>query len=783
MLYSMKKYITYLLSFVLISGFVACTKSDDVFDPSADGRFVLRLVSNTLTRANVPDNGVGEGTNYDDNHEDDIWRVDIYFYAGDGSSAAVYHYGQDVTDGEDGNTSISEIELSSSVVSGLFPSGASTATIYVVANAPAGLLTTTSGNLPTLSALKSTTAVLASWKTSAEDDDPSSAQESFLMDGEVTFSKTDNAVEIALTRAAAKIELEISKIKESVEIEGAGNQKDVWTPVIDAKRPVTVSLSNGMRSTQLNGVYNNSNPKNTYDDSQKGYGFTPVITTDTNGKQTTTYTQTNPFYSYASDWANGANEPYLLLTVCWSKNGEDPEATYYQIPVGSIIEKKIERNTYYKVKIDVGTVGSQEESVPVPLAADYTVINWTTGQITANIKEARYLVVDQTNVVLNNLQDISVAFQSSHPVSYKIVEHTFKTVYTSSGKTWNTVLGFSTTNSEGTGYVKQTGGTTEGADGNIIGSIDFHHELDNTREDNGSSDPEKRYDYQANTVKIKVYHTDAEDAYYEYITIEQRPALYLTIEPGISGSVFVNKVQETNNSRMWDYVGEGTVNMSGNIYRITVSAFDSSSKKYIICDPRIPSNDDVFQFYKVNTNGTANTNSPVATATDAAGDNTLTGYRATIEGDASEKYVAPEFIMASAYGHYQPTWNNMYAKTSTKYRCAGYQEAGYPAGRWRIPTPSELEVIGRLCSEGKIESIFNDGTAYMSSNGPYTYHSGSFTKAGGLDAATGSVRCVYDTWYWKDKLTGDNVTKFIWAAEGDMEENIGNKKQYLAPVQ
>ena len=752
----MKKYITYLLSFVLISGFVACTKSDDVFDPSADGRFVLRLVSNTLTRADVPDNGVGKGTNDDKNHEDDIKRVDIYFYAGDGSSAAVYHHGQKVTDGEDGNTSISEIELSSGVMGGLFPSSSSSsspATIYVVANAPEGLLTT-SGTLPSLAELKGTTAVLNAWSTSTG----SSAQELFLMDGEVTFSKSDVEVDIALTRAAAKIELEISKIKESVVIEGAGGS-DTWTPVIDANHPVTVSLSNGMRSTQLNGVYNNSNPKNAYDDSQKGYGFTPVITTDTNGKQTTTYTQTNCFYSYASDWANGANEPYLLLTVCWSKNGEAPEATYYQIPVGSIIEKKIERNTYYKVKIDVGTVGSQEESVPVPLAADYTVINWTTGQITANIKEARYLVVDQTNIVLNNLQDISVAFQSSHPVSYEIVEHTFNTVYTSSGKTWNTVLGFSTTNSEGTGYVKQTGGTTAGADGNIRGSIEFHHELDNTREANGTSDPATRYDYQANTVKIKVYHTDAEDAYFEYITIEQRPALYVT-SYGLTSSTVIINGSSSGGSGEWYYV-RGSASASANHYTVNVSAFDSSTSQYIICDPREPANNNNFTFYNVDngTNGTTRT-----TATDAYGDSNLTGYRGSITGTAAENLVAPQFMFASSYISNSGGDQSLYVETSARYRCAGYQEYGYPAGRWRIPTPAELRVIGKLCAEGKVESIFVNGATYMSSNGPYTYRSnGTFDKAS--STSSGTMRCVYDVWYWKDKCA--NNSQFIWGADGD----------------
>ena len=215
----------------------SCTKSEDMVDPNAAGGMTLRFVSNTLTRV--------EGTNDNQNSEDDIKTVDIYFYAGDGSSAAVSHVAPDITDGEDGNASLrgeNELKLTSGVVNSLFPAGGSaSATLYVVANAPAGLLPT-SGTLPTLAELKSITSVLTSWKTSAEGAAPSSYQTSFLMDGSATFQKSTQELTIELTRAAAKFDLEISSIEDEVNIEIAGGVTETWEPVIDAEHPVTVSF-------------------------------------------------------------------------------------------------------------------------------------------------------------------------------------------------------------------------------------------------------------------------------------------------------------------------------------------------------------------------------------------------------------------------------------------------------------------------------------------------------------------------------------------------------------
>ena len=157
----------------------------------------------------------------------------------------------------------------------------------------------------------------------------------------------------------------------------------------------------------------------------------------------------------------------------------------------------------------------------------------------------------------------------------------------------------------------------------------------------------------------------------------------------------------------------------------------------------------------------------------------MTGYRSTILGESSENLISPQFIMASSYGAYDGNTHNLDPERGAKYRCATYQEAGYPAGRWRVPTPAELRIMGKLCVEGKITSIFYHNIVYASSNGGYTYNESDGT----LNQTTqvpNSIRCVYDTWYWKDKCKTGYEGSFIWAAEGDTDEI--DKSQFLESV-
>ena len=110
-----------------------------------------------------------------------------------------------------------------------------------------------------------------------------------------------------------------------------------------------------------------------------------------------------------------------------------------------------------------------------------------------------------------------------------------------------------------------------------------------------------------------------------------------------------------------------------------------------------------------------------------------------------------------------PSSNDDRFDTALK-RCATYQEAGYPAGRWRLPTEAEVYFLFTLQTHNLITSLYTTGNntyGYWASSG---YVFGRYWTSGttpdfrtiGNNAAA-SVRCVYDTWYWgNDPVTPIN---------------------------
>lgn len=112
-------------------------------------------------------------------------------------------------------------------------------------------------------------------------------------------------------------------------------------------------------------------------------------------------------------------------------------------------------------------------------------------------------------------------------------------------------------------------------------------------------------------------------------------------------------------------------------------------------------------------------------------------------GATMEKnYVSPEFMVASSYGGTSgPTYFGQ-----ALLRCATYQEDGYPAGRWRLPTEAELEFMVRLQDKGIMPVIIANNT--WASSGRYFINSSSgFDDISSYDDRM-TARCVYDTWYW-----------------------------------
>ena len=110
--------------------------------------------------------------------------------------------------------------------------------------------------------------------------------------------------------------------------------------------------------------------------------------------------------------------------------------------------------------------------------------------------------------------------------------------------------------------------------------------------------------------------------------------------------------------------------------------------------------------------------------------------------NADYRLISPQFMVASSYGFCNYTIENI---DDAESRCATYQEDGYPAGRWRVPTRAEVAYMIELSGWGTIPVLFSEGQWYWSAQGCVQYQNGNLNIS---TTASGRVRCVYDTWYW-----------------------------------
>jgi hypothetical protein len=124
---------------------------------------------------------------------------------------------------------------------------------------------------------------------------------------------------------------------------------------------------------------------------------------------------------------------------------------------------------------------------------------------------------------------------------------------------------------------------------------------------------------------------------------------------------------------------------------------------------------------------------------------------------ADQNIIAPEFYISSG-------WNAMYNTTFANIvkRAATYQEAGYPAGRWRLPTEAEIAFImdRQGTDEGVIPTLFarTSGVYYWAASGRcYDAYQNTFNGLHSRYQLSASCRFVYDTWYWGSTAAAKNV--------------------------
>ena len=734
----------------LLPLFCAC-QEDSLFVPETEGGYLsLSLATQANTRATEQ----GE----DAFNENRIERADVYFFQKNEPTATCIYarLGLRPTPVSGSGTDYTlQVPLDKSIIF-----EGTTYYVYVVANHAFDGLTEETALRETLGSLQEKT-ITTEWKPgyaaggTAESNVENVKESSLVMDGGkgITIQAQQPTVRepIPMTRAMAKVTLSAST-EEEIKFNGL-----TYTPIPGR---MFATLVYGVKSTNLAGTYAVKAPAAGSDDysasdyivrMRRNYNSTPTdVTVD--GEARKRYSQVAPFYSYSNP-ANTTDrkDSYLILCVPWmARTDEGPSYQamnyYYRVPItGSEAPALLERNHYYKINVHIGVLGSLNPNEAVELEANFEIMDWFEVGIDADINQYQYLVLDEYSSVMNNVDEIRMPYISSSQLAWPdtpgIKEGEFTKIVSVSYTDYSSV-DFSTKYLS-TEEISESYFLTENGDRSLL----FQHTIEEDA-------------FVCYTITIDVYNTDGVKA--DTWTIYQYPAIYIEGNRANYKLYVAGHSSNNTSGQGWGNTGQdywydevtfrgydlGTVhnpdgvdgtgeNRNPNNYTIYVTSFDVGDN-YIIGDPRKEEVDNL----DIGVNNYYNDG--------------LTNYHPTREDDDTKRVIAPAFKIASSRGKTTPvTYDN------AKRRCAAYQEDGYGAGRWRLPTEAEIEFIVNLSTGNnrKIPTLF-DGS-YWSASGQYYNSDDREFHSPNNNRYTCAVRCVYDVWYWGDERA-DKPDEFDW---------------------
>lgn len=766
------KFLSYLTpAFMAIAmglGFAAC--SEDAFDSGSEseGQITITLSSSKVaSRATTP----GEDTL----NENYIGETHLYFYpkgSGENAAPVFEHY-------VDPNaTSSATVTLLMKQAKELFGDTGTECEVYALTNLPDGTVIPDDHSRQALRNV----AITSPFESTA-------AQTSFVMDGEgiITLDRANQTAKgtVSLVRSAAKIILSVNVKAEIVE-NGA-----TWR---SNRANMFVSFANGVKKSVVDKKTDDTFTAPSFDtdmfsipiNTESGHKFTDTGVT---GEGVYPYVQTIPFYTYpnkCTDATNAdANHPYLTLMVQWQNQteaGAEAQYCYYQIPIGKHGDMKLDRNNIYRINLNVSKLGSFVETEAVELDMSYEVVNWSSVATDVDIEDYRYLVLNQTEYTMNNENEITIPFYSSHDVQLSDLDVDVELTY------WRYNIGNGLPVERKVTRISNDKSQSEDGDkiftlsiNNENKTITFKHDLSKTwyNADYDVNNPSKgtyvsnlnEAAYSPYQMKLTFHHDDLKkdnplyNTYSKTVTINQYPAMYIEVKPNRyyfdvgedsdgDGYVMVGGNNDKNSPGGVNGLGGG--NSNPNMYVINVTRL--SDKNIIIGDPR--SRDVVTKYDQSNSRDDNYTVS--APSINGTKNRRLENYYGTGTGKYAN-FVAPIIRIASSYGKTSKLNN----KNTAIKRCAVYQEDGRPAGRWRVPTEAEFKFINSLSGSGKIPVLFSKDTYYWTST-----RFGSADSKGNVSFPTSQtvgyfgevfVRCVYDEWYWRnDTLTQANKKTFTW---------------------
>lgn len=725
-------------------------------------------------------------------------RLDCFFYPkGQTDDPCVYYQKVDVE--EVGSAEI-PFYVDESVIEEIFPSS-NECDVFVIANLPSGTFAKgqTGTDVPTLS---KTVLTLGG--------DRDAIDKPFIMQGLNIATKGDNnnaSGTIPLHRATAKVTITVNIPEQIViEYENANNNVTMEPVFRDNMDNITLrtAFHNGVKKTYLRDDYSKllvaDDAHHVGKQNYIAAGEVPAVG-DTPKKYT--FTCEIPFYTYARAWEKGAEDAaYLTFEMPWT-NMTDPQnpvtqTYYYQILINGS-GRCFEPNNWYDLTVNVGVIGSTVESEPVQIQdITYYVLDWTTEPDPEHeaggdryedveIEDYTYLQISEKHIVMNNTTTGYLPFTASHNIKWAVEWPDDDDVLTTLDpleETYNT-------NKYHSYYIncRPSRGTTPVAASlaNYITNANFV--LDDAKRKIVFTYPKTNIAnadlkvYSPVFVHLKVWldidgqgntPNGIETKFVEYITFTYYPPIYIVPELSVTESVYVNGYQATDRgddeisiNNKYDLGGAYGQDDSKYMHTITVSSFsednyftlNNSPMRYIIGDPRVRVSDT--NLNDDNYNMSASSDKTKGWVKDKSGSGRILQnyYPTSTEGEVY-RIISPKFRISSKLGGYSAG-----DREGVMMRCASYQENGYPAGRWRVPTTAEIAFIVYLQSQEVIQDLFVNNQ-YFSSTHMVT-QDGSKEKISNIDNADHSVRCVYDEWYWGSAKEADRNTTQDDATKSD----------------
>ena len=721
-------------------------------------------------------------------YERQLNRLDCFFYVrGRTDQPCVYYQMVEVNDVGQSTVAFYVNDL---VLKEIIPSG-QVCDVFVIANHP---------GTPTFEAKQPGTDIgsLGKYVLDMDEGAYDCIDKPFVMTGSGIAIKGRNSTvtaDIALKRVAAKVTMEV-KIPKSIMIDDVQ-----WCPVISDDQgnvPLLSSFRHGTSKSYLSGVYPDEEDSHIMTDKIRYTLFSETA-------DEYVYKCEIPFYTYARIWQKGSDHAaYMTFEMPWGiDENEDGVAEknintyYYQILINTG-ECCFTQNYWYNLSVRVGVLGSTVESLPETLEElSYYVLDWNVEDSEfgsgdryeeVEIQKFNYLEVPQTYIEMNNVSEINIRYNASHKIGVKFD--------TKAGKL---VPALPTSTNLHAFYVNNGSGTPQPVDfsnsiniqdlftDNNKGLLKFEYTL-----------PGDVYSpaYVFVTIWLDVdgdgVH-DSDEVLTQDVTIVMYPSIYIVGDNSYDWSIFINGNYNSghsggNNLSYLTIAGQRVGKAAGDddntyMHVISISAFNQDNymfaynnnkvkdTQYIIGDPRVRSSN---KFGVPDDNATVKqAASGWIKAKDVNGvERNLTYYYPTSTEANAYQVIAPKFRIASKLGGYSNS-----SPQGAAYRCASYQEHGFPAGRWRLPTTAEVLYIIELQRLNKIQQLFYGGTTYFTATDRLaTDNNNNYTLTTGLGTSNASVRCVYDEWYWGSER--EALENSGYAGEGGYEFTWGDRKVY-----